>query len=185
MPPVTAERSPPASRITGADSPVIADSSTEPTPSITSPSAGITWPASTTTMSPRRRSAAATSSRPPGVRRWAVVVVRVARSAFACAFPRPSAIASAKFANTTVSQSQTATVPVNQSGSESPEENRSRKKIAVVITLPTSTMKMTGFRKSVRGSSFRNESQIAAKTVAREKMLCLGVVIGSPRRVQG
>ena len=47
MPPVTAERSPPASRITGADSPVIADSSTEPAPSITSPSAGIVIPAST------------------------------------------------------------------------------------------------------------------------------------------
>ena len=47
MPPVTPERSPPASRITGALSPVIADSSTEATPSTTSPSAGITWPAST------------------------------------------------------------------------------------------------------------------------------------------
>ena len=34
MPPVTALRSPPASRITGADSPVIADSSTEAMPSI-------------------------------------------------------------------------------------------------------------------------------------------------------
>ena len=65
VPPVTAERSPPASRITGADSPVIADSSTEPTPSIISPSAGMTWPASTTTMSPRRRSGAGTSSMPP------------------------------------------------------------------------------------------------------------------------
>ena len=62
VPPVTAERSPPASRITGADSPVIADSSTEPTPSITSPSAGMTSPASTTTMSPRWSSA-------PGPRR--------------------------------------------------------------------------------------------------------------------
>ncbi len=34
MPPVTALRSPPDSRITGADSPVIADSSTEATPSM-------------------------------------------------------------------------------------------------------------------------------------------------------
>ena len=42
VPPVTAERSPPDSRITGADSPVIADSSTLAIPSITSPSAGIT-----------------------------------------------------------------------------------------------------------------------------------------------
>ena len=45
MPPVTAERSPPDSRMTGADSPVIALSSTEATPSMMSPSAGITSPA--------------------------------------------------------------------------------------------------------------------------------------------
>ena len=42
VPPVTALRSPPASRITGADSPVIADSSTEAMPSITVPSPGMT-----------------------------------------------------------------------------------------------------------------------------------------------
>ena len=41
VPPVTAERSPPLSRITGADSPVTADSSTDAMPSITSPSPGI------------------------------------------------------------------------------------------------------------------------------------------------
>ncbi len=40
VPPVTAERSPPASRITGADSPVIAASLTEATPSMMSPSRG-------------------------------------------------------------------------------------------------------------------------------------------------
>lgn len=45
VPPVTAERSPPDSRITGADSPVIADSSTVAKPSITVPSVGITSPA--------------------------------------------------------------------------------------------------------------------------------------------
>ena len=44
VPPVTAERSPPDSRITGADSPVMADSSTEAMPSMTSPSEGITSP---------------------------------------------------------------------------------------------------------------------------------------------
>ena len=42
VPPVTALRSPPASRITGADSPVMADSSTVATPSTTSPSPGMT-----------------------------------------------------------------------------------------------------------------------------------------------
>ena len=112
VPPVTAERSPPDSRMTGADSPVIADSSTEPTPSITSPSAGITSPASTITTSPFCSSGAGTL-RPS--RRRALVVVRVARSAFACALPRPSAIASAKFAKRTVSHSQTAITPTNHS----------------------------------------------------------------------
>ena len=52
VPPVTALRSPPDSRMTGADSPVIADSSTEAMPSITVPSPGISSPATTTTTSP-------------------------------------------------------------------------------------------------------------------------------------
>jgi hypothetical protein len=62
VPPVTAERSPPLSRMTGADSPVIADSSTEAIPSITSPSAGTMSPASTSTTSSRVRSWLETSS---------------------------------------------------------------------------------------------------------------------------
>ena len=52
VPPVTALLSPPLSRITGADSPVIALSSTEAAPSITSPSAGICSPAFIYTISP-------------------------------------------------------------------------------------------------------------------------------------
>ena len=55
VPPVTAERSPPDSRITGADSPVIAASLTEAMPSITSPSDGMVSPASTRTTSPTFR----------------------------------------------------------------------------------------------------------------------------------
>ena len=97
MPPVTALRSPPDSRMTGADSPVIADSSTEAMPSITVPSPGMTSPASTTTTSPRRSSAAGRSV--PSASR-AVVCVRIARSVAACALPRPSAIASAKLPKT-------------------------------------------------------------------------------------
>ena len=96
--------------MTGADSPVIADSSTEAMPSITSPSLGIRSPASTSTMSPcfscgrghrleaRRRSATAS--------RLAIVSVRALRSVAACALPRPSATASAKLANSTVIHSQ-------------------------------------------------------------------------------
>ena len=45
------------------------------------------------------------------------------------------------------------------------------KKIAVVITLPISTMNITGLRHCRRGSSFGNESRIAATTMSREKML--------------
>ena len=55
VPPVTPERSPPASRMTGADSPVMADSSIEATPSTISPSLGITSPATISTRSPERR----------------------------------------------------------------------------------------------------------------------------------
>ena len=74
VPPVTAERSPPDSRITGADSPVIADSSTDAMPSRTSPSPGMTCPASTTTMSPCASAAAAIcSSAPESVSRRATV----------------------------------------------------------------------------------------------------------------
>ena len=61
VPPVTLLRSPPLSRMTGALSPVIALSSTEATPSMTSPSPGIMSPASTSTTSSLRSVAAETS----------------------------------------------------------------------------------------------------------------------------
>ena len=57
VPPVTALRSPPDSRMTGADSPVIADSSTEAMPQTMSPSPGMSSPATITTTSPSVRSA--------------------------------------------------------------------------------------------------------------------------------
>ena len=108
VPPVTADRSPPDSRITGADSPVIADSSTLAMPSTTSPSPGMTCPASTTTTSPRRSSGAGTDllddgRAAPGVQpvsRRAVVSCRLRRSVAAWALPRPSATASARLAKT-------------------------------------------------------------------------------------
>ena len=54
VPPVTAERSPPLSRITGADSPVMANSLTVAMPLTTSPSPGMMSPACTSTRSPLR-----------------------------------------------------------------------------------------------------------------------------------
>ena len=107
VPPVTAERSPPDSLITGADSPVIADSSTDATPSMTSPSPGMKSPAVTTTMSPERSFELGTHSVWPSLRkRWACVSARALRNVSACALPRPSAIASAKLAKSTVNHSQ-------------------------------------------------------------------------------
>ena len=92
-----------------ADSPVIAASLTAAIPSITSPSPGMTSPASTSTTSPRLSFVAATSSMlPPAVTSLAWVSVRVLRRLSACALPRPSAIASAKLANSTVNHSQSA-----------------------------------------------------------------------------
>ena len=109
VPPVTALRSPPASRITGADSPVIADSSTVAAPLIISPSDGMISPADTMTISPFRRFSAGTCSVVlSGLTRCAIVFVRVFLSATACALPRPSARASAKLAKSTVNQSQSA-----------------------------------------------------------------------------
>ena len=98
VPPVTALRSPPASRMTGADSPVMADSSTEAMPSITVPSPGINSPASTITTSPRASSEAGHS--PPSRDARRCPSHRAQRVGLG-ACPRPSASASARLANTT------------------------------------------------------------------------------------
>ena len=124
VPPVTALRSPPDSRITGADSPVTADSSTEAIPSITSPSAGIMSPASTRYMSPWRSWVEGVRMKFVGCVPFgdtacsflALVSWRVLRSASAWALPRPSASASEKLANSTVNHSQSATAPIKPVG---------------------------------------------------------------------
>ena len=85
------------------------------------------------------------------------------RRVSAWALPRPSAIASAKFANTTVNHSHSAIWSVNPRAAR--PASRSRRKTSVVSTLPTSTTNITGFRTMCRGSSFRNESRIARRTI--------------------
>ncbi len=161
VPPVTALRSPPDSRITGALSPVMADSSTLAMPSMTSPSPGMISPASTSTMSPLRSAVAATvlaSCR--SARRRAVVSVLVLRSVSACALPRPSAMASAKLANSTVNHSQSVIWKVKPA-TPAPAA-RSRTARTVVMAAPTSTTNITGFFIMVRGFSFTNESRDGA-----------------------
>src|SRR5580658_1111144 len=161
VPPVTADLSPPDSRMTGADSPVMADSSTDATPSTTSPSPGMTWPASTTTKSPSVSAVPGTDSsrsesgEAPGFHptsRRAIVSRLARRSVSAWALPRPSATASARLANNTVSHSQTTMVQLNADGE--------RMAVYRVSTAPTSTTNMTGFLIWTRGSSFLNASGV-------------------------
>ncbi len=75
VPPVTElATSDPGSFSTGADSPVIADSSTDATPAITSPSAGITSPAITLTVSPWWRVVDDTSCSEPSGNNFRAIV---------------------------------------------------------------------------------------------------------------
>ena len=84
----------------------MADSSTEATPSMISPSDGMNSPADTRTTSPARSFELGTCSvRSPSTMRLAMVSERAFRSVSACALPRPSAMASAKLANSTVNHS--------------------------------------------------------------------------------
>ena len=170
VPPVTADRSPPASRMTGADSPVIADSSTDATPSTISPSDGMNSPALTSTTSPERSEAAGTvAALPVASSRLATVSVRALRSVSACALPRPSAIASARFANSTVAHSHN--VICNSKPMLLLPCAMSRTSSTDVRTAPTSTTNMTGFLIIRRGSSLRNASISPARTSAGSQML--------------
>ena len=166
VPPVTALRSPPDSRITGADSPVIADSSTEAMPSITVPSPGISSPATTTTRSPRC-SSSALRVEPSSI--VATVCCRIDRNVSAWARPRPSANASAMFAKTTVSHSQIEIVNVYQAGSFPPSAlppNTWMNQVTVVIEAPSSTTNITGLRTWTRGSSLMKLSINARLTMS-------------------
>ncbi len=110
VPPVTEDRSPPDSRITGADSPVMVDSSTLARPSMISPSEGMTSPASQMTMSLSRSSVPGTSLVVPSAcRSRAWTPLRLARRLSAWALPRPSAMDSDRVPKRTVSHSQAVT----------------------------------------------------------------------------
>ncbi len=121
VPPVTELRSPPLSRMTGALSPVIALSFTEATPSTTvavgrDEVAGLDQ--HDVALAERGRGHALVVLAPRSGRRsrlaWSSR--RALRSDAAWALPRPSAIASAKLAKSTVNQSHTETQKMNQAG---------------------------------------------------------------------
>ncbi len=96
--------------------------------------------------------------------RLAVVWVRLARRVLACALPRPSAMASAKLAKSTVNHSQTAIWPVNARLS-------CEAKISTVVTsAPTSVTNITGLRTMVTGLSFLKASPTAGTMILGSKM---------------
>ncbi len=164
VPPVTAERSPPDSRITAADSPVIALSSTVAMPAMTSPSPGITSPASQTTRSPARKSAAATVSNAVSAiaaTRFARVSVLVRRRLAAWALPRPSAIASAKLAKRTVNHSHALICTI------APKWSPPRAVRPLAASATSAVTNITGLRTSSRGSSLRTAPMAASRRAAR------------------
>jgi len=166
VPPVTADLSPPASRMTGADSPVMAASLTEAIPSITSPSEGIRSPASTSTTWPGPSLSARVGTMSPvfsSTISLALVSVLVLRKLAACALPRPSATASAKLANRTVNHSQMTIW--NSKPRCCPPVRRSRIRITVVSAVTTSSTNITGFFISVRGLSLAKAEPTAGQTI--------------------
>src|SRR5579883_2041784 len=175
VPPVTAERSPPLSRMTGADSPVMELSLTEATPSMTSPSLGMRSPASTSTTSPGLSEVPGTCShsRPPPVSSFAMVSVLVLRRLAACALPRPSATASAKFAKSTVNHSQRLIWKAKPR--LPPPVTRSLRKSSVVSAATISTTNITGLRQSVAGLSLASDSRMAGTRILRSASLAIGI----------
>ena len=170
VPPVTELKSPPEARITGALSPVMALSSTEATPSITSPSPGMKSPVSTSTTSSLRKvepAASAYFSPYCGRTSFLAWTSRLAlRIAAAWARLRPSAIASAKLANSTVNHSHKVIARMKPAGA-SPFPVRAWMNSSVVNMLPTHTTNITGFFICCCGLSFLNESTTACLTMSR------------------
>ncbi len=165
MPPVTAERSPPDSRMTGADSPVIADSSTDATPSMISPSAGMNSPASTSTTSPLRRLAAGTTSVRPdrGEALGDGLGPRLAqRVGLRLAAPLGHRLGEVGEQHRQPEPERDLQLEAEPGPCRRPRRAISR---SVVSTLPTSTTNMTGFFAIVRGCSLRSESQTAPLTI--------------------
>jgi hypothetical protein len=162
VPPVTALRSPPLSRITGADSPVMADSSTLAMPSTTSPSPGMTSPASQTTRSPTAqvggRHLLLLAAAVAPISRRATISVRARRSAvglgLAAAFGQGLG---------EVGEEHREPEPQGDLDVEGQSGRVARRQVApamtVVISAPTATTNMTGFLSCWRGSSLRTSRQ--------------------------
>ena len=98
------------------------------------------------------------------INRLACESLRVLRKASACAFPRPSATASAKLAKSTVNHSQAAICPEKKAAPFC--ARRSRTKNAVTTADTISVTKITGLRARRLGSSFLKASTAARFVIA-------------------
>ena len=114
--------------------------------------------------------------------------MRVERSAAACALPRPSANASAKFANSTVSHNHAETIRTNPGRPASGAMPRTAATPnAVVKRLPMKTTNITGLRTCTRGLSLANASRIACSTMGRlspSVAACVAVTSVTPVQLQ-
>jgi hypothetical protein len=139
VPPVTVLKSLPAARMTGADSPVTALSLIDAAPTTTSPSPGTRSPCSTNTRSPLRSrwEGVGVEGAPNSARAsfFATVSLRALFSDAACALLRPSAIASAKLANSSVAHSHSEMARMKPAGA-SPVPNTACSHRIVVRMLP-------------------------------------------------
>ena len=167
VPPVTADRSPPDSRMTGADSPVMADSSTLAMPSTISPSPGMTSPATTTQRSPSASSLEAFSSdravgRPhPGERLGAGLAERVGLRLAPALGDRLGEVGEQH------GEPEPGRHQPHEQVVDARRRSRSRKNRSVVSTLPTSTTNITGLRIIVRGWSLTTLSHCGPPEDAR------------------
>ena len=158
VPPVTADRSPPDSRMTGADSPVIADSSTEAMPSTTVPSPGDHLPRldddAVSLAQARRRDVLdlALPVEAPGDRLRASAAQRRRLGLPAALGHRLGEVREEKR-----EPEPQRDLEVEQ---HVPAARRRRGRAGRVTNrAPTSTTNMTGFAAWTRGSSLRNESR--------------------------
>ena len=152
--------------MTGADSPVIADSSTDATPSMISPSAGMNSPALTITTSSFRSARGrhglgpAAGAEPVRDRLGPRLAQRVGL--------RLAAPFGHRFGE--VGEQHREPQPERDLQLEAeagpPGDGVERRSRTVVSTLPTSTTNITGFFAIVRGCSLRSASTTAPRTIA-------------------
>ncbi len=106
-----------------------------------------------------------------------MVSERALRSVSACALPRPSAMASAKLANSTVNHSHSVICRLNLKSAPP------RNSITVVMTLPISTTNMTGLPIILRGFSLSSASSSGAAARSSIPRLLSCLAMPEPQKV--